>query len=101
MSNQTDTLTFKLALSGLSEVEAGFREIRHSVEHLSEAILPLLAGAGFAELAKQALEFNDQALRMAQQVGLGITEMAGLSYAANKAEVDIGTLRSGLRLFSE
>lgn len=55
------------------------------------------AGAAVLKFANQTAEATEQAGRMAEQYGIGAEQLSRLAYAANIANVDVGTLGQGLK----
>lgn len=85
MSSQTDTLNLKLALSGLAGVEAGFRQLTHTIGEVKNialemggAFLGIKGIEGVSELVKQALELGSSLQNLKARVGATIPELMSM-----------------------
>ncbi|MDB6017663.1 MAG: hypothetical protein JWR19_2152 [Pedosphaera sp.] len=80
-----ETLNLKLALSGLVAVEAGFKQLSHSIASIKEAVLPLAAAflgfkgiEGLGEMAKGVLELGSQMNVLKARIGASIPELMAI-----------------------
>src|SRR4051812_10911044 len=85
MSTNTEALQLKLALSGMAQVEAGFKQLAHEVEHFGEKIHAVaevaLALAGlheFKEKAHEVLELGSALNVLKLRVGATIPELMAM-----------------------
>src|ERR1044072_1661821 len=101
MATNTDTLHLRLQLTGLPATEAAFKSIINSVGGMHKALLELTGAATVGILTQQAIELQAALGRVQKVVGGTIGDIAGLSYAGQQADIDLGTLRQGLKTFSE
>lgn len=112
----TESLQLTLSLSGLSQIEADMRRLTTVVSEnvgemsskISEAFKVLSGGAlaggtlfGFGELAKSFQEVNLQVEKATKTTGAMAQAMAGMAYAANRSDMGIETLQTGLKTFSD
>jgi hypothetical protein len=112
----TDTLSVKMALSGMDAARAQFEAFGHTVEHsmggakesfmefAKELAAPLLAAgtaAGIALLGERFREMNLQIEKGMKITGLGAEELAGMGYAAQKSDISLDALEHSMRHLSE
>src|SRR5581483_589843 len=86
MANSTETLQLRLALSGLTQVEAGFKSLVNTITSgIHGSIIPIaetlagLAGIGaFAEMTKGVLELGSELNNLKARTGATIPELMAM-----------------------
>lgn len=108
MSNNTESLNVKLALSGLAAVEAGMKQVANSIAdmgRMATSILPALAGLGsvFAvkELVSSSMEFSEAIELAGKKSGITADKFLALGYAAEMSKVHTDDLQLSLKHFSK
>src|SRR3954470_23821122 len=108
MSAVNDTIQLKLALLGLSSVEAGLNHLKGSLNGVQVAAktistvggLTTVLGVGsigaaalaLANFTKHAIESADALGKLGQKAGLPVTELSGLAYSAKLSDVGVDEL---------
>jgi hypothetical protein len=102
MGNQTEALTLRLALSGLAQVQAGIKELSHTIGEVKTvamevggALLGIKLGEGLLETSKQVLELGTQLSVLKAKAGASIPELLsirGLLKASGEDAGDAGML---------
>jgi hypothetical protein len=101
MGSETESLTLKLGLSGLSEVSAGFRSLTALIGGFGES-LALLAGlGGLEELTRGSINFAAQLEVVGKITGLTVEALSGLAYAGGQADVSLEGLQQAMRTYSK
>jgi len=101
-----NTLTVRLGLSGLANVEAGLARLKGGVKALGPALAgagAVLAGmgAGVAHVTQRAIENADAMSKMSERTGISTEELSALGYAGKLADVSLADLETGLKFFAK
>ena len=88
-----------------SKYDSGVKSAKDKADGLASGFKKAgaaLSGVGlvFVALAKGAIDSADEFAKMSQKVGVSVETLSGLSFAANLAGTDIGTVEKGLALLS-
>ena len=88
-----------------SKYDAGVKSAKEKAKSLGAGFTKAgaaLSGVGlvFVALTKSAINTADEFAKMSQKVGVSVETLSGLSFAANLAGTDIGTVEKGLGLLS-
>ena len=88
-----------------SKYDSGIKSAKDKAESLASGFKKTGAaltavGLPFLLLAKQAINTADEFAKMSQKVGVSVETLSGLSFAANLAGTNIGTVERGLGLLS-
>ena len=89
-----------------SKYAAGVKSAKQKAEGLASGFKKAgaaLSGIGlaFVVLTKKAIDTADEFAKMSQKVGVSVEVLSGLSFAANLAGTNIGTVEKGLGLLSK
>ena len=89
-----------------SKYAAGVKSAKQKAEGLASGFKKAgaaLSGIGlaFVVITKQAINTADEFAKMSQKVGVSVEVLSGLSFAANLAGTNIGTVEKGLGLLSK
>ena len=85
-----------------SKYDAGVKSAKEKAQGLASGFTKAgaaLSGIGlvFVALTKSAIDTADNFAKMSQKVGVSVETLSGLSFAANLAGTNIGTVERGLR----
>lgn len=102
----TNSLTVRLGLSGLANVEGGLARLKGGVKALGPAIAgagAVLAGlgAGVGHFTQRAIENADALSKMSERTGISTEQLSALGYAGKMADVSLADLETGLKFFAK
>lgn len=82
---------------GIASVQANLSRLSHSFETL----IPAATIGGLVAFVKSTANTADELGKLAQKIGIGVTDLSKLTYAAKLADVEQETLSAGIRILSK
>lgn len=101
----TNSLTVRLGLSGLANVEGGLARLKGGVMALAPVVAGVGAalaglGAGVAHVTQRAIENADAMAKMSERTGVSTEALSALAYAGKLADVSLADLETGFKFFA-
>jgi hypothetical protein len=85
----------------IASIEGGFARAGNALKALGAATAIAATARAVATLAKNAISVGDEIGEASTKLGIGVEQLQRLRFAADQADVDIGTLDAALKLFQK